>query len=656
VDFCTDVNGHLMCVGDLDYVLSKLPPDSKTWYHEITPESFFHFHRSPGGGIFQEINGLNIHKLSESGLVYSPILNEINQWLPMGGGKRYYFDEESNWILSDQGLFFVTLQEKNEFLPVLKSLPEERTSTRGLIEIGNETLLAGTYAGVYEFNTNSLRRGLIEYKKVESNPNCPVRYIHGFQKSRFRHSAVIAYYNHIHIDQLKTGECYRFELRSHQISNIWGLAEIDSSHLLVGSTTGLFILDLQTGVVNPFFLSRNESQIDLRGIGINRITRGLYDDTYWVSSNKGLFSIKIKPSQGLYEGIVLEKLLPETPIHAITMPGENELLVTTMNKGLLHLQKSNDGWDIIQEFNTSNFLATNRTHSIEMDEKGRAWLGTDDGLYLICLDLGIARRFDTKDGISHNEFNRLASLYLQNGWMVFGGIDGYNFFKPMEFSKPGDSHSIGINALKVNYENPDLLDNKVHSSQENGMFEIPAKATSITPLPDLPFSDLVESIFYRKANNQSNWVKASDRRIPSQDLKAGAENQLEVLITLPCGKLLLSKKPIVLHQPDGSVVSGTRILMGAAIVIIILSGIWLFFISRRFRDKEQVTQLPSEEEEMAVQDEKPETLSSDNAEIKTTVKEKRAPNEKISEESESPFLIADSEEPKPEMNLPYCGF
>ena len=653
VDICMDVNEHIICVGDSDYILSKLPPDSKTWSHEITPESFFHFHRSPGGGIFQEINGLNIHQLSESGLAYSPILNEINQWLPMGGGKNYFFAEENNWILTNNGLFFVTLQKKNEFLPVLNGLSGEATSTRGLIEIGDETLLAGTYSGVFELNTNFLAQGQINYKKIESNPDCPVKFAQGFKKSRFRDSAMFVYYNYIHIDNLKTGECHLFELRTHQ-NNIWGLAEIGSSHILIGSTTGLFILEMETGEANPFYLSRNESQIDLRGIGINRITRGIYDDTYWVSSNKGLFSVKIKPSKGLYEGIVLEKLLPETPIHGIAMPGEDELLITTMNKGLLHLRKSNDDWEIIQEFNTDNFLATNRTHSIEIDKKGRAWLGTGDGLFLICLEMGIAQRFDTRNGISHNEFNRLASLYLQNGWMVFGGIDGYNFFKPMKFSKPGDSHSIGINAFKVNYENPDLAVEVIHSAQESGIFEIPANVKSVTPLPDLPFSHLVESVYYREANNQSNWVLALDHQIPTDILKTSSENQLEVLIKLPCGKLLLGKKPIVLYLHAKSAVSGAHILMGVGLVIIITVGVWLFFIhKKKAEEKKQGFDLDSKKDAVGPVTREQTTSRVDAPEAQTD--EKQTPPQTSRKEQIKPSPASVSEKLKPGKELSSDG-
>jgi len=616
VDYCMEYNGHLSCISGTAFLISQLSLKTDQWTWQQTPDDLFHFQKSSDRGFFQNISGGNIHTLYKGSFSFSYLLNEINAALPVKGVKNYLFSDGKKWVLSHNGLFFVTLQRRSEFLPVLNDLPDNQISTRGLIELADGTLLAGTYAGLFEINTSAIESGKIEAKKVEINGNCQLMYAQGFHLCEFRESGLFVYFANIHLHQPDKGTCKIFNLRTQQISEIWDMAQIDSSLIMVGSTTGLFLLDMETEEVRSFEIWGLQSQMGLTGISINRIFSGTSANTYWLSTNNGLFLIKVDLTEGLSKGVVLETLLPGIQVHEIAILTENELLVTTMNRGLLHLSKTHDDWHLIQEFNTSNFLSTNSTHSLELDTLGRAWLGTDDGLYHICLNLGVAKRYDTNFGITQNEFNRLASLSLKNGWLVFGGIEGYIFFNPLEFPQPVYSERIGINGLAVNPKNSEINNYRIHSTGNSPSFEIPVEIESVSPLLDLPYSNIVETIFYRQANNSNSWVKAPDRKIPVNHLKPGVKYQLELLAELHSGQLLFSKITVELIPPYKTQASRTLFIGGMA-ALTILGSLLLFLNYNPTKKKKQMT------------------IGSSNKEIIPSVKESKSKSSGTDKSAES---------------------
>jgi len=58
------------------------------------------------------------------------------------------------------------------------------------------------------------------------------------------------------------------------------------------------------------------------------------------------------------------------------------------------------------------------------------WLTTHRGLCRFNSNTGVARTFDTRDGIQHLEFNTSAVLRTQDGYILVGGPKGFNYFHP----------------------------------------------------------------------------------------------------------------------------------------------------------------------------------------------------------------------------------
>jgi len=75
-------------------------------------------------------------------------------------------------------------------------------------------------------------------------------------------------------------------------------------------------------------------------------------------------------------------------------------------------------------------LPNNAVLCIEEDQRGYLWIATNNGLAHFNTVLPSFRNFDERDGLQSSEFNSGACLRSRNGEMYFGGVHGFNVFRP----------------------------------------------------------------------------------------------------------------------------------------------------------------------------------------------------------------------------------
>ncbi|MEM9100868.1 MAG: two-component regulator propeller domain-containing protein [Pseudomonadota bacterium] len=86
------------------------------------------------------------------------------------------------------------------------------------------------------------------------------------------------------------------------------------------------------------------------------------------------------------------------------------------------------------------------------------WLSTNYGLSQLDLRSMTFKNFDVTHGLQNNEFNPPAALRTRSGMMIFGGIDGFNFFHPKAIKKNPLQPKVVITS--VISENNQLITNK----------------------------------------------------------------------------------------------------------------------------------------------------------------------------------------------------
>ena len=158
------------------------------------------------------------------------------------------------------------------------------------------------------------------------------------------------------------------------------------------------------------------------------------DQHYWAVGGSGCYRISKEYCITDYYGS--EAAVDEQ--HRI--PVENVQDLYEDAKGIFWLASNGEGllrWDreigIFQSFTVQDGLPSNTLYCILPDDFGNLWISTDNGLVRFNTDNHVINVFSTKDGIAHNEFNRISSFKAVDGRMYFGGIDGVTTFHPRDF-------------------------------------------------------------------------------------------------------------------------------------------------------------------------------------------------------------------------------
>lgn len=81
-------------------------------------------------------------------------------------------------------------------------------------------------------------------------------------------------------------------------------------------------------------------------------------------------------------------------------------------------------------YSTREGLPNDTIYCIVFDQQGYLWASTNRGLFRLDIETDQVHILSLKDGLQDNEFNSHAGLLLGNGFLAFGGINGFNIFDP----------------------------------------------------------------------------------------------------------------------------------------------------------------------------------------------------------------------------------
>ncbi|MCB0278960.1 MAG: hypothetical protein KDD94_05635, partial [Calditrichaeota bacterium] len=105
--------------------------------------------------------------------------------------------------------------------------------------------------------------------------------------------------------------------------------------------------------------------------------------------------------------------------------------------------------DSIRYITQSNGLIDNFVYGVLADQNGHFWFSTNNGLVRYDEAKNEFKSFGERDGLQSNEF--IAGSYLQSsdGSMYFGGVNGFNYFKPEMIQTNQVPPSLVLKSFKV---------------------------------------------------------------------------------------------------------------------------------------------------------------------------------------------------------------
>jgi len=243
----------------------------------------------------------------------------------------------------------------------------------------------------------------------------------------------------------------RFLLKDH-LGNFW-----------VGTNLGFNHFDPQTDIFRPY-LADPAKEGSISSNYIRSIYQGP-DKRLWICTSEGL-------NQYLYDKDQFIQYKHD-PSDSTSLSNDVIRCAFQDSKGRLWIGTSsglNRGfWDEesqqlqFEHFLERDGLPNDIIYGVLEDSAGNLWISTNRGISCFDPEKNSFRNYDFDNGLQSDEFNQNAYFRNEAGEFFFGGINGFNIFKPEEILLTGESNLI-LEDFLINYR-PINIRNKKHVHQ-----------------------------------------------------------------------------------------------------------------------------------------------------------------------------------------------
>ena len=393
-------------------------------------------------------NGLYVYNYQDNTAKHISKFNKVNAI-----SENYIYDifkdeQGSVWIATFTGL---NRLENNlaKFSTVSIYENGSMLSINCFLEMNDNNILVGTESGIKVFNVND--KSIVDFKTF-----------FGSEENYFESLYV---YN-LYLD--------------------------DDGYLWVGTrNNGLYIYDIKSDNVIDVSEKYDISKL------AHAVVRGTVKDKYdnvWVATNMGLCRINLKDKTHVFYNKkdndslpyydIFDLLLDDDALYVTTGNGLTVYNYETDNFNTYYLPdtltrddvvKNNGFFDIVdgedgryyigsysngmlaflpdkKEFKTPKVMGKLGTmvYAIVPDNNGALWASTSKGVMKYDLMRKEAIKYDVTDGLQGNEFSPNAFLKSKDGFVFFGGFNGFNYFKPEEIQLESRMPKVIITKILTN--------------------------------------------------------------------------------------------------------------------------------------------------------------------------------------------------------------
>lgn len=309
---------------------------------------------------------------------------------------------------------------------------------------------------------------------------------------------------------------------------------------------------------------------------------------------------------GIFEFSVFDNILQKTQLKG--SEGTNVLWLDFDWKGRLWVATASQGIKVYFEdgriltIEEEDGLPNNTVYSLFADNTSRrVWATTNKGMVSIAPDTFHIERYSFYDGLQGDEFNR-AGLLARNGYIYFGGMNGFNRFFPniienklfLQEAKI-TSLSVANREIKVSGKSSSVLGRSLLVSEEiNLQFDQTPFSLEFTSPQFVKPSDI--EFRYRLTGLDDHWISAAkgSRRATYTNIDHGNYVfELQVKDINSNWGNVVERKKIVIHPP----IWLTNFAKIAYLLIIVLILATFVYLNRKRRQADLLTQKTVEESE-----------------------------------------------------------
>jgi two-component sensor histidine kinase/outer membrane protein assembly factor BamB len=208
----------------------------------------------------------------------------------------------------------------------------------------------------------------------------------------------------------------------------WSILPLSNDRLLLGTSDGLLLADPSKGVAR--LAHADHPELDKAGIWqLQRDNEG----RILCCTERGLFALNDEGMAEDYWSVAAAPVngvshqLPTDEIRYFLEDSAGVFWLATATQGLIRWHRTSGR---AQPIGVREGLPATSIHGVYADGSGALWLPTDNGLVRYDPRSGLVRVFTTRDGITNDEFNRIANTQGPDGRLYFGGFNGITVVDP----------------------------------------------------------------------------------------------------------------------------------------------------------------------------------------------------------------------------------
>lgn len=461
-----------------------------------------------------------------------------NLWINTHGGLSKY-DEENDTFISYKNKIY------NQ-----NSLIDDKTYC--LIEDKSGLIWVGTYKGISIFDPNN---SFQHYKHDPFDKNSlSSNMIHGIYEDDDGYIWVGTSLNGVNIINKENDKYYTLtsqnsDLCDNTIQDIIGI----NNKIYIGTSNGLAIVDKNSNTIQNFSVED--------GLPVNMV-KSLFIDSknyLWIGTNVGLAIMNIETKEitnitnyliensisdlfirDVYEskngkyyiGCFLDggliELNPKDNSIKVYKNIENDNTSITNNSircitedkfgniviGTSHgVNFLNPSTGKFTHYTTNDGLPNNNIYGILIDSNNNLWMSTNCGISKFNTKTKIFENYTVIDGLQDNEFNGNAYFKNKDGDFYFGGINGFNIFKPEDINTSKHKARVIFDKFEVKGLSYKDISNHQFKSTENNI-------TLSFFVDDYKNLDGIQ-YYYMLEGSDTDWVLSHTNKIVYANLSPG---------------------------------------------------------------------------------------------------------------------------------------
>ena len=225
--------------------------------------------------------------------------------------------------------------------------------------------------------------------------------------------------------------------------------------LWLATEDGLESYDIEKNIFSHHYL-HSESKVVNKRKNVRKVMEDS-EGSIFAGTNTGLYVYD--PLSGKSEhfqaNIEDSSALGHNAIIEIFEDSHKRIWLGSFGGGLISFDKENKSF---KSYTSLDGFPDNSVKSIEEDEKGNLWMGTNKGIVRFSPLTEQVVNFGKSYGLQGNVFNIDVSFKCNDGRLIFGGPGGFNVFKPGELDIKKNELNVIITDLKLFDESVSVFD------------------------------------------------------------------------------------------------------------------------------------------------------------------------------------------------------